>query len=182
MSVLSAEQNTQVVNVPPRLHKTDPVSALKAHEEELKHRVLHSSPVTPVNVERLEILLHGYNPALTQYLIEGYSLGFRINFVGERCAMDSPNLKSALERPIVTSAKLQKECDAGRIVGPFATPPFSNFPTSPRGLVPKKDPSEFRLIHHLSYPQGTSVNDFIPDHCSTENTLRTEMRRSLYSD
>ena len=118
-------------------------------------------------MERLEILLHGYNPALTQYLIEGFSLGFRINFVGERCAMDSPNLKSALERPIVTSAKLQKECDAGRIVGPFATPPFSNFRTSPIGLVPKKDPSEFRLIHHLSYPQGTSVNDFIPDHCST---------------
>ena len=138
MSVLSAEQNTQVVNVPPRLHKTDPVSALKAHEEELKYRVLHSPPVTPVNVERLEILLHGYNPALTQYLIEGYSLGFRIYFVGERCAMDSPNLKSALERPIVTSAKLQKECDAGRIVGPFATPPFSNFRTSPIGLVPKK--------------------------------------------
>ena len=167
MSVLSPEQNTQVVNVPPRLHKTDPISVLTAHEEELKYRVLHSPPVTPVNVERLEILLHGYNPALTQYLIEGFSLGFRINFVGERCAMDSPNLKSALERSIVTSAKLQKECDAGRIVGPFATPPFSNFRTSPIGLVPKKDPSELHLIHHLSYPQGTSVNDFIPDHCST---------------
>ena len=83
--------------------------------------------------------------------------------------MDSPHLTSALERPVVTNAKLQKECDAGRIVDPFATPLFLNFSTSPIGLVPKKDPSEFRLIHHLSYPQGegTSVNDFIPDHCST---------------
>lgn len=35
------------------------------------------------------------------------------------------------------------------------------------GIVPKKDPSEFRLIHHLSYPQGSSVNDFIPDDCSS---------------
>ena len=72
-----------------------------------------------------------------------------------------------LEGPVVTSAKLQEECDAERIVGPFATPLFSNFRTSPIGLVPKKDPSEFRLIHHLSYPQGTSVNDFIPNHYST---------------
>ena len=169
MSVLSAEQNTQVVNVPHRLHKTDPISVLKAHKEELKYRVLRSPPVTPVKVERLEILLHGYNPTLTRYLIEGFSWCFRINFVGERCAMDSPNLKSALECPVVASAKLQKESDAVRIVGPFATPPFSNFRTSPVGLGPKKDPSEFRLIHHLSYPQGegTSVNDFIPDHCST---------------
>ena len=50
MSVLSAEQNTQVVNVPHRLHKPDPISVLKAHEEEPKYRVLHSLPVTPVNV------------------------------------------------------------------------------------------------------------------------------------
>ena len=56
-------------------------------------------------MERLEFLLHSYNPALTQYLIEGFRLGFRINFLGERRAMDSPNLKeSALERPLVTSA------------------------------------------------------------------------------
>ena len=146
ISVLSTEQNTQVVNVPNRLHKPDPISVLKAHEEEL-------------NTISYCIL--------TQYLIEGFSLGFRISFVGERYAMDSPNLKSALERSVVTSAKLQKECDARRIVGPFATPPFSNFRSSPIGLVPKKDPSEFRLIHHLSYPQGTSVNDFIPNHYST---------------
>ena len=73
--------------------------------------------------------------------------------------MDSPNLKSSLEHPTVTSAKLQKECDVGRIVGPFATPPLSNFRISPIGLVPKKDPPEFRLIHHLSYRQGSSVNE-----------------------
>jgi len=35
------------------------------------------------------------------------------------------------------------------------------------GVVPKKDPSEFRLIHHLSYPKGNSVNDAIPDYCSS---------------
>ena len=74
---------------------------------------------------------------------------------------------SALDRPEITSAKLRKEGDAGRILGPFSTPTFPNFCCSPLGIVPKKDPSEFRLIHHLSYPKGSSVNDFIPDYCST---------------
>ena len=33
--------------------------------------------------------------------------------------------------------------------------------SSPLGVVPKKTPGEFRIIHHLSYPDGSSVNDFI---------------------
>ena len=45
--------------------------------------------------------------------------------------------------------------------------PFKNLCCSPRGIVPKKDPSEFRLIHHLSYPPGSSVNDFIPEDYSS---------------
>jgi len=53
------------------------------------------------------------------------------------------------------------------IVGPFSRPPFDNFISSPLGIVPKKTPGEFRLIHHLSYPDGSSVNDFIPDHFSS---------------
>ena len=77
------------------------------------------------------------------------------------------NLKSALSHPDITATKIRKECDAGRLVGPFTTPPFRNFRTSPLGLVPKKDPNEYRLIHHLSFPEGSSVNDFIPDCCAT---------------
>ena len=41
-------------------------------------------------------------------------------------------------------------------------PPFSVFRVSPLGLVPKKTEGEFRLIHHLSFPKGTSLNDGIP--------------------
>lgn len=32
---------------------------------------------------------------------------------------------------------------------------------SPLGLVEKKKSGDFRLIHHLSYPQNESVNDYI---------------------
>ena len=60
-----------------------------------------------------------------------------------------------------------KEIEAGRVVGPFKAPPFPKFRTSPIGIVPKKAPNEFRLIHHLSYPNGLSVNDSIPDECSS---------------
>ena len=112
-------------------------------------------------------MLDGYDIVLKQFLVDGFRYGFRVNFVGERLAVESPNLQSALERPKITSAKLRKECEAGRIVGPFSTPPFPNFRCSPLGIVPKKVPSEFRMIHHLSYPKGSSVNDFIPDYCST---------------
>ena len=39
----------------------------------------------------------------------------------------------------------------------------------PLGLVPKKAPGEFRLIHHLSWPEGELVNDFInPEMCSVK--------------
>lgn len=40
-------------------------------------------------------------------------------------------------------------------------PPFVNFRISPLSLVPKKEPNEFRLIHHLSFPFGSSLNDQI---------------------
>ena len=58
--------------------------------------------------------------------------------------------------------KLDKELGAHRLAGPFQSPPFSPFLVSTLGLVPKKTPGEFRLIHHLSFPKGSSVNDGIP--------------------
>ena len=128
-------------------------------------QVLHSQPVTPVKVDRLEYLLNGYPASLKEYLVSGFSCSFRINFVGDRHSFESPNLKSALEQPKIVVSKLNKEREAGRIVGPFSEPPFGNFRCSPLGIVPKKDPSEFRLTHHLSYPPGSSVNDFIPEDC-----------------
>ena len=153
------------------LNPMQPVSEVKVKEERLKQRVLHSPPVTPVKVDCLKFFLHGYDRALANYLIDGFGFGFRVHFVGEQLAYKSPNLKSAIDQPDLVQAKLSKECAAGRIVGPFTTPPFPNLRTSPLGIVPKKDLSEFRLIHHLSlfisYPDGSSVNDFIPDIYST---------------
>ena len=57
----------------------------------------------------------------------------------------------------------------GRIAGPFDQRPLPILRVSPIGLVPKKEPNEFRLIHHLSYPLGSSVNDYTDrQHCSVQ--------------
>ena len=117
-------ENTRAASAQLRRQKVDSLSVQKANE--IVHRVLHSKPVTPVRVDRLEFLLHGYDRVLKQFLVDGFSFGFRIQFVDERISPESPNLKSAL---VVTHAKLPKECDAERIVGPFTAPPFPNCST-----------------------------------------------------
>ena len=122
---------------------------------------------TPVKVDRLEQLLTAYSPALKTFLVDGSLFGFRTHFLGEKFSFESPNLKSILQSPEIVSAKLQKEIDTGRIVGPFHTHPLPGFRTSPIGLVSKNTPIEFRLIHHLSYPKDWSVNDTIPDDFSS---------------
>ena len=72
-------------------------------------------------------------------------------------------MKSALDNPDITYAKIDKELSLDRVAGPFINPPFDNFRSSPIGIVPKKQQNEWRLIHHLSYPDDLSVNDGIPN-------------------
>ena len=118
-------------------------------------------------MDRLDFLLHGYDQDCKRFLIDGFTCGFRLGFMGDERFLESSNLKSALAQPHVVSAKLEKERAAGRIAGPFSSPPFPDFRCSPLGIVPKKDPSEFRSIHHSSYPKGSSVNDYIPQEFSS---------------
>lgn len=83
----------------------------------------------------------------------------------------SKNLPSANKAPDIVRQKITKELEAGRVAGPFQTVPFTDFRVSPLGLVPKKQPGEYRLIHHLSYPEGDSINDYIdPEFCSVQYT------------
>lgn len=107
------------------------------------------------------------NREAARLLGEGFSVGFQIpsRAVGDGSACR--NLRSALVRPEVVGEKLAKEVGSGRMVGPFVAPPLPGLKCSPLGLVPKKEPQKFRLIHHLSYPAGGSVNDGIdPELCS----------------
>ena len=86
----------------------------------------------------------------------GIREGFPLHYEGIRVSSDATNLLSALDNPEVLDAKLNKECEAGRLAGPFHKPPFHPFRVSPLGVVPKKTPGEFRLIHCTSFiiPKG----------------------------
>ena len=88
--------------------------------------------------------------------------GFPIHYDGPGNAMMAPNLLSAHQHPEVVDQYIEKELSSGRLAGPFPSSPFPYFRVSPLGVVPKKSPGEFRLIQHLSYPSGASVNDYIP--------------------
>ena len=97
-------------------------------------------------------------------LRRGFTQGFSLQYRGYRFFRDANNLKSAEDRPDVLTQKIAKEVAAGRIAGPFAVPPFPNLQVSPLGLEPKKEPDSFRVIHHLSFPNGNSINDGIAAH------------------
>lgn len=106
-----------------------------------------------------------------RYVWFGFLEGFHIPFVGERRPYMAPNLPSVRGMEAVVRQKIAKECKEGSVLGPFAEPPLPDLRVSPLGVVPKKAPGDYRLIHHLSYPKGASVNDAIPgDLCSVRYT------------
>ena len=182
----AANLTTAVTNVPvltkhrnaPQVIFVQNHSALLAARQTPRSQTSHPQrtpqPVTPVKVNRLQHYLSGYPFAKRQYLLNGFTYGFSIQCSLSQSCLQSPNLKSALENPAAVNAKLAKEIAAGRIAGPFEATPFPDFMISPLGLVPKKTPSEFRLIHDLSFPRGFSVNDGIPRALSSVHYASTD--------
>ena len=122
---------------------------------------------TPVKFNRLLNRLSGYNHSTVMFLYCGFTHGFPLHFDGERRSSQAKNLLSAQHNPEAVDAKIAKELAAGRLAGPFQSPPISPFIVSPLGVVPKTSPGEFCLIHHLSFPKGSSVNDGISHDNST---------------
>ena len=134
-------------------------------------RDLFTLASSPINIVSLRKELDGYDPQKASAILGGFTLGFPLHYSGLHLPSDSKNLKSALQQPDIVRQKIQTEIAAGRVAGPFLHRPISTLRISPLGLVPKKEPNQFRLIHHLSYPLGKSLNDFIdPKLCSVQYT------------
>ena len=134
---------TPPVNARNQLPHAPPLSSPATNSVPLRLTLLPISPVTPVRVDRFDFLLHGYDRDDKRFLIDGLTFGFRLGFTGDERSLESSNLKSALSQPQVVSAKLEKERAAGRIAGPFSSPPFPYFRCSPLGIVPRKFPPNF---------------------------------------
>ncbi|KAK3094320.1 hypothetical protein FSP39_000299 [Pinctada imbricata] len=106
---------------------------------------------------------------MKQYLLNGFQFGFRIPYEGLRKFRSHKNLKSANENKLIIADTIQSEISKKRVEGPFYKPPFPNLQCSPLGLVPKKESGKFRMIHHLSFPEGGSINDGIShEHCAVK--------------
>jgi hypothetical protein len=130
---------------------------------------LHELGKTPINFENLRQLIGNYpNKDDAEILLSGFKFGFKINYYGPRLPVDCKNLKSAYQHESETQQQILKEIEMGRIAGPFNERPFTNLRLSPIGVVRKKPPSTgWRLIQHLSFPLGKSVNDGIDPVFST---------------
>ncbi|CAJ0922101.1 unnamed protein product, partial [Ranitomeya imitator] len=66
---------------------------------------------------------------------------------------------------------------------PFILQPFRIFVSPLFGVVPKKDPGSYRLMHHLPYTYGLSLNDELatPSFDSAVDLLRKFCQSTLMS-
>ena len=110
-------------------------------------------------------MIQGY--IFDNYLIKGFQEGFHLGNEGPRKSNYSPNLKSCKEVQHIISEKVAFEIELGRIRSPFVSLPFPHLQVSPIGCVPKRKLGPYRLIQHLSYPKGSSINGFICDELCT---------------
>ena len=129
-------------------------------QQRLNHKPLVSSPIDSYRLE-LELATHP-NRNFVCNLLSTLKEGARIGYTGPRSDQVSPNLISAAQHPEVVSLNLQKEIALGRVAGPYPSPPLPKFQCHPVGVIPKKHSTEWCTIYHLSFPQGTSINDHIP--------------------
>lgn len=135
---------------------------------------------SPIKLTVLEKFLADYpDKSVAQELLCGFKFGFRLQYDGPRTDSFCSNLKSVIQNPSIAWTKVKKEIKAGRIAGPFTKKPLENLRISPIGIVPKKNGS-WRLIQHLSYPEGSSLNDFIDSSlCSVKYTSIDQVTDSL---
>ncbi|XP_028415501.1 uncharacterized protein LOC114538532 [Dendronephthya gigantea] len=178
-AILTGASRAQQTHVPSNIGVIDPAVAdgmrhmntltpalrelmtLRVAENTSKEFVDRLKPVTPINVNLLESMLTNHpDREFVVALCSGLRAGFKIGYKGPRHPFVSPNLKTALMSPEIVDENLLNEVKQGHTVGPFTSPPFTNFQVYPLGLVPKKNSSKWRTIFHLSYPKSstTSVN------------------------
>ena len=130
---------------------------------------------TPINVVVLERELSQHPDRIfVSNVINSLRYGTHVGYTGPHKPRVSRNLISAIQHPEVVSGNLRKELGLGRVAGPFNSPPLPNLQCHPVGVVPKKHSSEWRMIYHLSYPEGDSINDHIPKDPYTLQYVRVD--------
>ena len=141
-----------------------------------------STPVQSSLVLRAwRFFLHDYpDKDFVSLLLHIIEFGANIGFIGQQKVQFCENLKSISGNEQFVSEAVQKLVIDGHTVGPYSTLPLADFRCSPLGVVSRtRNPSKLRIINHLSWPQGSSVNDGIPD---TEASISYDMFECAIDD
>lgn len=136
---------------------------------------------TPVKTDALLKVIKQYPNATDKVIIaNGFQFGFKVGYNGPRFPNNCKNLTSAYEHVKELGEKLEKELNLGRIAGPFSYRPFQNLRLSPIGIL-EKPSGGWRLIQHLSYPLGKSINSHIdPQYSSVQYTPFDKVLSTIY--
>lgn len=96
-------------------------------------------------------------------IIDFLRYGWPINYQSDILASSSfRNHPSAIKNSAYLSTYIAKELSYQSVFGPFRCNPFNtDCVISPLLCVPKRDSVELRVVHDLSFPEGSSVNDGI---------------------
>ena len=135
-------------------------------------------PWSPIQSFVFECKLSSHpDKVFVKQLVYDLQHGCSNGYAGPQFAHLARNLPTAYQKPDVIDATLQRECKAGRILGPFTSPPLPNFRSSGLGLIPKHDEG-WRMIYHLFAPHDYSINDYIDSslyallYCSIDDVYR----------
>lgn len=165
------EQNTQFQPAPNCLEPgrtIDPSNLGTGEALDSKHRQLLQKEPTPIRIDWMWPLLSRYpDRNAARQLEEGFTDGFRTPVPPPSSPSFADNLCSVRGTKDEVHCKIGKDVSAGWVIGPFPMLPIHNLQVSPLGIVPKKTPGEYHLIHHLSYPEGQGVNHKIPPHLAS---------------
>ncbi len=123
---------------------------------------------TPININRMNDLLSGYDQQKHLYIIKGLQNRFNpqrdIHLTSQAQVTSVPkNHASVLRHPDTVKKKLLDEVTAERLAGPFPTKASKDLHVSPVTLSKKHEKGKYRIIHDLCAPKGNSLNDTIPE-------------------
>ena len=151
-SVIDGTDVSDVAATPPSLHAAQqPVKQLQ------QPHVRQFSPALKIKFWS-EYLPKIYSQEKSQSLLSQLCEGVRIGRVPAEARVESPNWPSAYEHRDQVAKIIADDLAAGRLDGPYRSPPYSKFIVSPLGAFTKRASTKVRLIHDLSYPHQGSVN------------------------
>ena len=86
---------------------------------------------SPINVDKLDKLLQGYDRQKSQYLVNGFRHGFSISSSLTSTSVKAKNHFSVQQFPAITEKLIDKEVEAQRYAGLFKEIPLQDLHVSP---------------------------------------------------